>query len=126
MEDQSAPHGLPGLDVKLLRELFRNLVAFRSFYEATGQDYINGPTGDLWSLWDLERLYALTSKLSTRQRQSIDMCLILGYREVDAAVAMGLSPTNPVAMYATDGLRKIVVMANSGHLEPPESTEVAS
>jgi predicted DNA-binding protein (UPF0251 family) len=111
--DASSPQQLT---VATLRELFRNLIAFRSFYEATGRDALTTPDGDFVTLWDIEYLYEQVENLSARQKEAIRLCLVLNYRERDAAVMMGVSETNPVSMYATDGLRKIVKLVNNGDL----------
>lgn len=104
------------LDVKTLRELFRNLQAFQSLYEDYGVDTIVGPDGREWCLWDIWYLYDQRSLLSPRQCQAIELCLFENHTEESSALMMGVSPTNPVAMYATDGLRKIVAMAQAGTL----------
>lgn len=106
------------LSVGLLRELFRHLQAFRSLFEAEGVDTLTGPDGQQWSLWDLEDLYREAEGLPCRQKEAIDLCLIANVRERDAAVMMGVSPTNPVAMYATSGLEKLVDLVNSGQFRP--------
>lgn len=99
----------------VLRELFRNLVAWRALYETEGVEEVTG--GDqTWSIWDVEYLYEQVPHLPPRQRQAIELCLILNIREVDAARRMGVSETNPVMMYATFGLQKLVDMVNSGSL----------
>lgn len=99
-----------------LRELFRNLLAFRAVYESDGIDQLHAPDGVVWSLWDLEYLYRQTQRLTLRQRQAIELCLIHNVREQDAAVLMGVSPTNPVGMYASLGLRRLLDMIESGEL----------
>jgi len=98
----------PDLDVSLLRSLFRNLLAFRALYQDQGIDEITGPGGVVFSLWDLEALYEKVPSLPPRQAQAIEWCLVRGEREEDVAVKMGLRPTNPVAVYATLGLQKLV------------------
>jgi hypothetical protein len=96
------------LDVTTLRMLFRNLLAFRALYEDCGIDEITSPDGVTFSLWDLERLYDCVPQLPVRQAQAIEWCLVRGEREKDVAVRMGLKPNNPVAMYATLGLQKLI------------------
>jgi len=110
--------------VGTLRELFRNLQAFRTAYETDGLDTITGPDGVTYCLWDLEYLYGEIHRLSPRQRQAIELCLVANLKEVEVATMMGLSPTNPVAMYATLGLKKLVEMIDSGEL--PRYREHAS
>lgn len=105
------------LAVADLRQLFRNLQQFRSCFEYDGVDLIVGPDGDEWCLWDLEYLYRVgLPMLPTRQHQAIELCLVRNMKESDAATAMGVSATNPVAMYATEGLKKLIVMIQAGAL----------
>jgi hypothetical protein len=92
----------------------RNLQAFRTVYEAEGVDILIGPDGDEWCLHDLEYLYAQLHRLPPRQRQAIELCLVSNVKESEAAVRMGVSPTNPVAMYATAGLQKMVTLIRAG------------
>lgn len=113
-----------GITVNALRELFRNLQAFRAFFESEHQDTITDSHGREWCLWDIEYLFEKRLWLSSRQCQAIEMCLYRNMTEENAAVAMGVSPTNPVAMYATDGLRKIIAWIDSGDL--PRYREGAS
>lgn len=96
------------LSVTVLRELFRNIQAFRALYEAEGIDEVMSPDGVVYSYWDVLALYAQVRKLPERQKQAIELCLVQNMKEKDAAVLMGVSVTNPVAMYATSGLEKIV------------------
>lgn len=104
--------------VSELRDLFRFLSDFRAAYEATGLDEITTPYGSTWTLWDLEYLLRVADRrLTQRQRQAITLCLVHGMREKDAAVAMGVSVTNPVMMYATLGLQRLLDMVDSGELE---------
>lgn len=74
------------------------------------------PPGVEYSIWDIEYLYQQAERLPHQQRRAITLCLIEGMRETDAAVAMGVSPTNPVAMYATSGIKKIISWIDSGEL----------
>lgn len=108
---------MPGLTVAILRELFRNLQAFRAFFENESQDTITDGLGREWCLWDIEYLYECRHwALSPRQAEAIELCLYQNRTEVEAAVLMGVSPTNPVAMYATDGLRKLVALVATERL----------
>lgn len=104
------------MQIGVLRELLRNLQAFRVAYENDGLDEITGPDGVTYHLIDIEYIYSQVHRLSTRQRQAIELCLVSNIRERDVATMMGLSPTNPVASYATDGLRKLCDLINSGGL----------
>lgn len=85
-------------------------------YETEGIDTILGPDGTEYHLRDIEYLYACRKHLSPRQRQAIELCLYEQVKERDASVAMGIQESNPVAMYATNGLKKIVEMADAGLL----------
>lgn len=102
--------------VSELRELFRHLNAFRAVFEETGLEDITTPDGNVWSIWDLEYLHDQLPRLRTRQQQAITLCLIHNMRERDAAVAMGVSETNPVMMYATLGLQRLLDMVDAGEL----------
>lgn len=103
--------------VAVLRELFRNLQGFRSLYESDGVDAINDPSGQTWSLWDLEYLYnECLPLLPKRQREAIQLCLVENRREIDAAEIMGVSLTNPVSMYASSGLLNLLTMMDDGVL----------
>ncbi len=105
------------ISLPVLRQLFRNIQQFRALYETEGVDEIVAPDGARYSLFDLEYLYDEgLPKLSKRQRQAIILCLIANMVEQDVAVAMGIAPSNPVAMYSNDGLRRIIAMMQSGEL----------
>jgi hypothetical protein len=97
--------------VSVLRELFRNLLPWRSALIEHGIDTLTAPDGAQYALADIERLYAMRHRLSARQRQAIEACLVADQREVDVAIAMHVSPTNPVASYATQGLRRLLAEA---------------
>jgi hypothetical protein len=103
--------------VSELRDLFRYLSDFRATYESTGLDVITTPHGNTWSLWDLEYLYRIAcERLTLRQQQAITLCLIHGVKESDAAELMGVSRTNPVMMYASLGLQRLIDMMDFGEL----------
>lgn len=104
--------------VSELRDLFRYLSDFRATFEATGLEVITTPYGNTWSLWDLEYLYRIAcERLTKRQQQAITLCLIHGVREVDAAEMMGVSITNPVMMYASLGLQRLIDMIDYGEID---------
>lgn len=105
----TSPDALPSVGV--LRELFRSLQPWRSAAIEYGIDCLTGPDGTEYALVDIENLYALRHMLSLRQRQAIEACLVADQREVDVAVAMGVSPTNPVASYATQGMKRLLAIA---------------
>ena len=99
----------PELSVDLLRQLFRALHLFRVYREDKGLDTVTGPDGYTWSIWDIEALYEASQQmLPRRQAQAISFFLVEGMFEADAAERMGISRTNPIGMYATDGLARIV------------------
>jgi DNA-directed RNA polymerase specialized sigma subunit len=112
------------LTVGVLRALLKNLEAFRSLFEAEGVDTITAPGGVLYSLHDLEYLYEARVHLSRRQREAIELFLVQNIREKDVAKIMQVSETNPIAIYATQGLVKICEMIDSGQL-PKYRSETA-
>lgn len=101
--------------VSILRDVLRHLQVWRAIHEAEGMETITFPGGEQWSLWDvhvvLEKGLPL---LPPRQRQAIQLCLLEGLREVDVARIMGVSLTNPVSMYAAEGLKSLVRMMDEG------------
>lgn len=100
-----------------MRELFRNLHLFQSVYETDSVEEIICPDGMTWNLFDLSYLYEEgLPLLPTRQWQAIELCLVRNVKESDAAEMMGLSRTNPVAMYATKGLMGLITMIEDGRL----------
>lgn len=102
-------------EISELRELFRILQDLRVQYETDGTQELVAPSGNRWSLWDIEYLYAKAQELLTvRQKQAIVLCLVHNIRERDAAIIMGVSPTNPVMMYATLGLSNLLTMVQEG------------
>ena len=105
-----------GWSVGVLRELFRNLQAFRSFIEQGGSETLIWE-GHEYNYWDLARLYEHSQAfLPRRQREAIQLCLYENVLEKSAAVMMGVSPTNPVAMYATRGLEKLLEVFRAGEI----------
>jgi hypothetical protein len=104
------------LDVKTLRELFRQLQAWHSIYESDGVDVITGDLGVQICLWDIDYLYTQLYRLPKRQHEAIELYLVQNMREADAAVAMGVSETNPIGIYATVGLTKLIDMIDAGEL----------
>jgi hypothetical protein len=114
------------LDVKSLRKLFRHLGEFHDLVVETGTDTLTYE-GEEWSYYDLEYLFTETQsgRLPVRQAQAIKWFLVAQLREEDVAVKMGLKPTNPIGMYATSGLEKLVLWIETGQLSRfrPESTD---
>lgn len=116
--------------VNSIRLLFRNLEALRSLQESEGIYEITAPNGSTWSLWDIEYLYAEAMRRPTgrkaydrehptlplRQQQAIHLFLVMNLPEEQAAVIMGLSKTNPIGMYATSGITKLLRFLDEGRL----------
>lgn len=116
--------------VETLRKLFRHYLQFKSLYESDGQCEITAPNGAVWSLFDIQYLYEVAMRRPTgnkeydrlhpclpiRQQQAIELFLVLNMPEDEAAEMMGLSRTNPVGMYATSGLTKLLKFLDEGHL----------
>jgi hypothetical protein len=101
-----------------LRQLFRYLQEFRSLYELEGIEEVTTPSGNTWSLWDLEYLYERAANLLTpAQYRAITLFLVHDIKEQDAAELMGVSRTNPIGMYAALGLSKLVEFIDAGGLE---------
>lgn len=105
-------------EVNELRALFRYLQAFRSLHETEGIDEITTPSGRVWSLWDLEYLYRSASRLLTpAQYRALTLFLVHDVKETEAAQLMGVSPTNPIGMYASLGLRKLLDSIDGGGMD---------
>lgn len=116
--------------VNSLRLLFRNLLAFQSLYESEGISEITAPNGSNWSYFDLCYLYDAAMRrpcgdkdfdrehpcLPLRQQQAIELFLVLNFPEDKAAEIMGLSRTNPIGMYATSGLTRLLRLMDTGYL----------
>lgn len=68
------------------------------------------------SLWDTERFYEHRVVLAPKQQQSMQFCLFENMKERDAAVRMGIKPTNPVSIYATIGITTLLTRAVNGEL----------
>lgn len=116
--------------VNSLRLLFRSLHTFRAHNESDGIQEIMAPNGVIWNLYDIEYLYAIAMRRPTgnrdydrdhptlplRQQQAIELFLVLNMPEDEAALTMGLSKTNPVGMYATSGLTKLLKFLDEGRL----------
>ena len=104
------------LTVEVLRELLRHHQAWHSLFEAREVEDVLEYQDIAVSLWDLDYLVVALKRLPPRQREAIQYCFLEGMRESDAAVRMGVSPTNPVSMYANEGVKKILVMIVAGDL----------
>lgn len=104
------------MTVRILRELIRHLQAWRALYESDGIDTITGPDGQTYCLHDVEYLYQCRTLLSPRQSEAINLFLYQNIRERDVALLMKVSETNPIAIYATQGLARICEMIKNGEL----------
>ena len=104
------------LTVGLLRELLRHLQAFQSLYENEGIDTIHCPGGDEISLWDLRYLYSKIHLLPARQAQAIELFLYEGKTERESAIRMGIAPSNPIGMYVTSGLTRLIELVEDDRL----------
>jgi hypothetical protein len=116
--------------VNSLRLLFRTLMLLQSRNEAEGIDEIVCPNGAVWSLYDIEYWYQQAMRRPTgnlaydrehptlplRQQQAIQLFLVMGVPEEQAALIMGLKQTNPIGMYATSGLTKLLRFYDEGRL----------
>lgn len=102
------------IDHRILRELLRNLQLFEALFETEGISSIAGPDGTVYDLFDIQRLYGCRRYLSLRQREAVEMFLYEDRRERDVALAMGVSPANPVAIYATQGLKRLALIYDNG------------
>lgn len=108
--------------VQQLRQLFRHLHAFRAVYETDNVSEIRDPDGITWSLWDLEELYRVavnTDLLPLRQRQAIELFLVLNMPEDKVAEIMGIKRSNPCGMYASSGLVRLLKEMDAGMIINP-------
>jgi DNA-directed RNA polymerase specialized sigma24 family protein len=118
----SKPKAKPDIRIQILRNIFRNLHAFRAAYEDSGVSEIVDPEGIRWSLWDLNTLYDIavnTTLLPLRQRQAIELFLVLNLPEDKVAEIMGIKISNPVGMYATSGLTHLLREMDAGKIINP-------
>lgn len=103
--------------VNVHRELIRNLQHWKSlFIDHQVEDVLVAADRRSYCLWDVESFYARRIVLPERQRQSLELCLFQNFTEAVAAEKMGVSITNPVAMYATVGLSRLLSMAMTGEI----------
>lgn len=108
--------GRGSVDVGTLRALFRGLQAFQAAREEHNVTEVTTRDGVTHSIFDVEYLYGCRELLSARQRQAIELFLYHNIRERDVAEMMGVSPTNPIAIYATQGLARICELIEQGKL----------
>lgn len=108
--------GSTRVDTATLRELFRHLQAFQGLRETSNITEITGPNGQTYSVYDIEYLYECRKLLSPRQRQAIELFLYEQIKERDVASMMGVAPTNPIAIYATQGLNRLCDLIAKGEL----------
>lgn len=103
--------------VNVHRELLRNLQHWHSLYEAMEvPDTLVAADKQSYCLWDIDRLYSERHRLPERQRSALELCLFENLAEKTAAVRMGIAESNPVAVYATVGLCRLLGWAMSGEL----------
>lgn len=103
--------------VEVHRELIRNLQHWESLLEAQEVPAVLVASDSRsYSIWDVQRFYGFRVQLPGRMRQSIQYYLYENMLECDAAVRMGIRPTNPVGTYATIGLTNLIGKAVSGEL----------
>jgi hypothetical protein len=105
------------LSVELLRKVFRNLQVWRALYESEGIDTIRNDGVEL-VIWDIELLLHHSQLvLPDRQAQAILLFLVENRSEEEVAIWMGIDPQNPVGMYATSGLKRLVELIQEGRIE---------
>lgn len=69
-----------------------------------------------YCMWDVDIFYDNRVRLPERQRASMELCLFENVAERDAALKMGIAETNPVCVYATVGLTRLLSWAVRGEL----------
>lgn len=79
-------------------------------------DVLVGADGKGYALWDVQTFYEQRFVCPDRMQQSIQYCLFENMKESDAAVRMGIAPTNPVSVYSTIGLTMMLTKASAGEL----------
>lgn len=103
--------------VNVHRELLRNLQHWHSLFESSEiPDTLVAANLQSYCLWDVDLFYAQRYRLPDRQRSSMELCLYQNVAERDAAVQMGIAETNPVSMYATVGISRLLGWAVRGEL----------
>jgi hypothetical protein len=103
--------------VNVHRELIRNLQSWHSLYEALEvPDILVASDGRSYSIWDIDLFYGQRSCLPHQMGRAIELCLYNNVLERNAAVLMGVAPSNPVAVYATVGLTRLLSQAYTGDL----------
>lgn len=105
----------PGISVDGLRVVFRGLTAWRNLFDQYGDQLytVTDDRGIEWELHEVERLYRMSQEVLTkRQAEAIKYFLVDNMREEDVAIAMGIKSSNPIGLYATEGLRRLVEIAN--------------
>jgi hypothetical protein len=101
---------LLALDVGTLRTILKGLECWRATYEDYNVASVTWE-GHEYHILDIEHIYDVSQReLAPRQAQAIKYFLVGNLREVDVAEMMGIAPTNPIGMYATDGLKRLIEM----------------
>jgi hypothetical protein len=96
-----------------LRVMFRGLSVWRDLFERFGVELqtVSDEHGTEWDLFEVEKLFIVSQqRLTARQAQAIRYFLVGNMREEDVAVAMGIKRSNPIGLYATEGLRRLVIL----------------
>lgn len=104
-------------DVEAFRRLIRNLQGWRSAFEAQAvEDSIVDHLGRTWVLWDIQRFYDHRAGLPGQMARAIELFLYHNRPERVAAVMMGISPSNPIGVYATVGITRLLGLARASQL----------
>lgn len=83
-----------------------------------GLETFTDPEGREWAIGDIFRLFDASQKmLSPRQAQAIKWFLAEQMFEADVAERMGLSRTNPIGMYATAGIERLMELVDFGAIK---------
>lgn len=104
--------------VTIHRELIRNLQHWRALYEAReAPEVLVAGDGHEYCLWDVERFYAARHLLPDRQERTIRLNLYEDRSEREIAEILGIGRNNPVAIYGTVGLTRLLALAVKGDVE---------
>lgn len=104
--------------VTVHRELIRNLQHWRALYESRQvPEILVAGDGKEYCLWDVEKFYAARHTLPDRQQRTIRMNLFEDRSEREIAELLGIGRNNPVAIYGTVGLTRLLAAAVKGQVE---------
>lgn len=108
--------------VTTYKGLIKGLQSWHSSYEAGQVSDILCAGGSCYCLWDIDEFYASRRILPTQMRLSIEYCLYEGMIESDAAIRMGIAPTNPILIYSTIGVTYMLAeQGMNGYLQEEAS-----